>query len=117
MIAKRVSNLSCSREVIKNESKPYMDAIHQAGYTQSLEFNPSVQNSDRKKTRSRHIIWFNPPFSETVKTKVAEKFLRLIDKHFGKTELRKYFNRSTIKVSYSCMTNIEAVLSGLTRNF
>ena len=117
MIAKRVSNLSCSREVIKNESKPYMDAIHQAGYTQSLEFNPSVQNSDRKKTRSRHIIWFNPPFSETVKTKVAEKFFRLIDKHFGKTELRKYFNRSTIKVSYSCMTNIEAVLSGLTRNF
>ena len=26
--------------------------------------------------------------------------------------LRKYLNRSTITVSYSCMTNIEAVLSG-----
>ena len=112
MIGKRVSNLSCSREVFENESKPYMDALHQAGYTESLEFNPSHQNNDKKKTRSRKIIWFNPPFSETVKTKVAEKFLSLIDKHFEKTELRKYFNRSTIKVSYSCMTNIEAVLSG-----
>jgi len=45
--------------------------LHQAGYTESPEFNP--------------------PFSET--------------------ELRKYFNRSTIKVLYSCKTNIKAVLS------
>jgi len=36
----------------------------------------------------------------------------LIEKHFGKTVLRKYFNRSTTKISYFCMTNIEAVLSG-----
>ncbi len=90
MIEERVSNLSCSREVFENESKPYMDALHQAGYTERLEFNPSNQNSDKKKTRSRKIIWFNPPFSETVKTKVEEKFLSLIEKHFGKTELRKY---------------------------
>ena len=40
-------------------------------------------------------------------------FLSWIDKHFGKTELRKYFNRSTIKISYSCMDKyMEAVLSG-----
>ena len=39
MIEERVSNLSCSREVFKNELKPYMDALHQAGYTESLEFN------------------------------------------------------------------------------
>ena len=75
-----------------------MDALHQAGYTERLEFNLSNQNSDKKKTKSRKIIWFNPSFSETAKTKVAEKFLSLIDKHLGKTELRKYFNRSTIKV-------------------
>ena len=39
MIGKRISNLSCLREVFKNELKPYMDALHQAGYTESLEFN------------------------------------------------------------------------------
>ena len=89
MIGQRVSNLSCSREVFENESKPYMDALHQAGNTESLEFNPSDQNRDKNKTRSRKIIWFNPPFSETVKTKVEEKFLSLIEKYFGKTELRK----------------------------
>ena len=70
-----------------------MDALHQ----ESLKFNPSDLNcSDKKKPRLRQIIWFNPPFRETVKTKVAEKFLSLIDKHFEKTEVRKYFNRSTI---------------------
>ena len=43
-----------------------MVALHRAGYTESLEFNPSDLNSDKKKkTRSRQIIWFNPPFSET----------------------------------------------------
>jgi len=41
MIGERVSNLSYSREVVENESKPYMDALHQAGYTESLEFNSS----------------------------------------------------------------------------
>ena len=49
-----------------------MDALHQAGYTERLEFNSSNQNSDKKKTRSRKIIWFKPPFSETVKTKVLK---------------------------------------------
>ena len=69
MIGKQVSNLSCSRGIFDNESKPYMDALYQAGYTESLEFNPSDQNSDKKKTSSRKMIWFNPPLSETVKQK------------------------------------------------
>ena len=61
--------------------------------------------------RTRYCCGWPSSPRETVKTKVAEKFLSLIDKHFEKTEVRKYLNRSTIKVSYSCMTNIEAVLS------
>ena len=63
-----------------------MDALHQ----ESLKFNHAsdLNCSDKKKPRLRQIIWFNPPFRETVKTKVAEKFLSLIDK-----QLEKYFNR------------------------
>ena len=43
---------------------------------------------------------------------VAGKFLSLVNKHFGSSQLRNYFNRQTIKVSYSTMANIENIISG-----
>ena len=64
-------------------------------------------NAQRKsiftsRKRTRNIIWFNPPFCQTVKTYVAEKFLRLLDKHSPKSYLlHKIFNRNSVKVSYS----------------
>ena len=65
-----------------------------------------------KPPRKRNIIWFNPPYSKNVKTNVAQKFLRLIDKHFPKTsKLHKIFNRNTVKVSYSCMPNVKSTIS------
>ena len=60
-------------------------------------------------------IWFNPPHSDTVRTPIGKIFLALIDKHFGKSQHSKYFNRRTIKVSYSCMANMEAIIPGLNR--
>ena len=57
---------------------------------------PSNQN---KRKRKRQDIWFNPPFSGTLKTNVGSKFLHLVDKHFKGTVLEKYFNRKTVKVS------------------
>lgn len=47
-----------------------------------------------------------------MKTNVGEKFLSLIDKHFKGTKLEKYFNRKTIEVSYSCLPNLETIISG-----
>ena len=65
-----------------------------------------------KTTRKRNIIWFNPLYSKNVKTNVAQKFLRLIDKHFPKSsKLHKILNRNSIKVSYSCMPNIKSNIS------
>ena len=45
------------------------------------------------RNRSRNIIWFNPPFSQNVKTNIGKLFLKLVKKHFP-------------KVSYSCMSNM-----------
>ena len=64
-----------------------------------------------KKKRRRKIIWFNPPYSRTVKTKIAHNFLKLIDKHFPRnSKFYKIFNRNTIKVSYSCMNNMSQII-------
>ena len=64
-----------------------------------------------ERKRSRKVTWFNPPFSKNVITKVGQKFLKLIDKHFPVgSKLRKVFNRSTVKVSYSCMPSMGGII-------
>ena len=50
--------------------------------------------------------------SKNVRSNIARNFLRLIDKHFPKTnKLHKIFNRNTVKVSYSCMGNVRSSIS------
>ena len=78
-------------------------ALKKSGYNSNLKYiNQNKQKSTNK--TSRNTIWFNPPFTQTVKTNVAKKFFHLLDKHFPKAHLlHKVFNRNTVKVSYSCM--------------
>ena len=47
-----------------------------------------------------------------VKTNVARCFLKLIGKHFPKTNpLYKLFNKNNVKVSYSCLPNISTIIA------
>ena len=65
----------------------------------------------KRKKRTRKILWFNPPYSKSVKTNVAGQFLKLIDKHFPKgSKLHKLFYKNNVKVSYSCMNNMNAII-------
>ena len=49
-----------------------------------------------------------------VRSNIGRDFLKLIDKHFPKTnELHKIFNHNTVKVSYSCMENVS--ITSITR--
>ena len=62
-------------------------------------------------SRRRKIIWFNPSYNQNVSTNIAKIFLKLVDKHFPRTHrLHKIFNRNTIKVSYSCMSNVQQLI-------
>ena len=61
------------------------------------------------------IVWFNPPFSKNVATKIGRYFLNLLDKHFPQDhKFHKIFNRNNIKVSYSCMPNIKSAINSPT---
>ena len=52
-----------------------------------------------RQTTQRNMV--QPPYSKSVKTNVAQKFLLLIDKHFPPSnKLHKIFNRHTVRVSY-----------------
>ena len=74
----------------------------------------NYNNNPRK--RNRNIIWFNPPFSKNVATKIGRYFLNLLDKHFPQDhKFHKIFNRNNIKVSYSCMPNIKSAINSHNR--
>ena len=58
------------------------------------------------------MTWFNPPFSQNLKTNVGAKFLPLVKTCFTPDHpLRKICNRNTIKISYRCTPNIGSAIS------
>ena len=86
-------------------------ALGHSSFSHKLEYMPHVTQQPRR-NRQRNIIWFNPPFSKNVKTNIVRSFLKLIDTHFPiGNKLHKIFNRNTVKVSYSCMSNVKSIIT------
>ena len=77
------------------------------------DINSNDNNNPRtSKQRKRNMIWFNPPFSKNVATKIG----RYLFKHFPRDhKFLKIFNRNNIKVSYSCMPNIKSAINSHNR--
>lgn len=119
-IAKRISDIS-SNENVFNQSIPiYQEALQKSGFIDQLTYiipENNIEENNQKKQRKRKIICFNPPYSINVKTNVGKTFLKLVKKHFHiGNELHKIFNKNTLKVSYSCMSNIASIISSHNRN-
>ena len=109
-IERRISTLSSNNAVFKENSELYNDALKSCGYKETMRYKKDNRPRKRRK-RTRKVLWFNPPYNKSVKTNVAGKFLKLIDRHFPKgNKLHKLFNRNNVKVSYSCMKNMSAVI-------
>ena len=83
------------------------------GYNFELKYNPEDQNKKKKrKARTRNCTYFNPPYSRNVKTKIGEKFLKLIEKCFPKNHpLNKIINRNTVKIGYKCMPSFKTAIT------
>ena len=112
-INKRLTNISSSEQVFNEASAPYQQALEESGYDYKLKFDPQAKRATRKsKARKRKITWYNPPWDNNVKTNLGRKFLLIVDKCFPKNHpLNNIFNRHTLKLSYSCMPNMKAVIS------
>jgi hypothetical protein len=69
----------------------------------------AIKATSRKR---KNILWFNPPWAMNVKTNVGANFLKLVDKHFPKSNtLNKIVNQYTIKVSYRTTPNLKKIIS------
>ena len=116
-INRRLSNISSNEAIFANAAPQYQEALKKSGYNHELKFDPTTPNPDnndqaKKRSRKRNITWFNPPYSDTVATNIGKKFLTLLDQCFPPDhQLRKIFNRNTIKLSYSCMPNMKQIIS------
>ena len=90
----------------------YENALKSSGYAETLTYNHHKPSTRTKRNRQRNIIWYNPPYSMNVQTNIGRTFLRLIEKHFPKHHrLHRIFNKNNVKVSYSCMENMETIIS------
>ena len=115
-IEKRISETSSNKDIFDESIKPYKDALKESGFSEALNYIAPTTNK-KQKNRKRKIIWFNPPFSKSVKSNIGRIFLRLLSKHFPRNHtMHKIFNRNTVKISYSCLKNISSIISSHNRN-
>ena len=92
----------------------YKEALTKNGSNDDIIYTPVVQsnNLERKNTRKRKIIWFNPPYSMNMETNIGKTFSKLVKKHFLRNNsFHKIFNKNTIKISYCCLRNISSIIA------
>ena len=122
----RFSNNSSGSKLFEEVAKPYSRALKDNGHRTELKFTVPPTQRDRtsydpkdlrhverkKKTRKRNVTWFNPPFSKNVAANVGNKFFTLFSSRFPpNNELHKIINKNTVKLSYSCMNNIQQIIN------
>ena len=109
-IGRRISDLSCDEAQFKKHKDTYDAALSTSGFTEKITY----QNAQpKRRRRSREIIWFNPPYSDSVVTNIGKKYLEIVSKCFPpEHKFRCIFNRNTLKLSYSCMPNMKSIIAG-----
>ena len=115
-IEKRISKTPSNKDIFDESIKPYKDALKESSFSEALNYIAPTTNK-KQKNRKPKIIWFNPPFSNSVRSNIRGIFLRLLLKHFPRNHTtHKIFNRNTVKISYSCLRNISSIISSHNRN-
>ena len=111
-IESRLSKHSSNEKIFKESTQIYQEALKKSRYNHQLTYQKSINNKNKDtKQHKRKIIWFNLPYSKNVSTKVGNQFLKLINKHTRYHKFYKLFNKSNVKVSYSCMPNMNNIIN------
>ena len=112
-VNKRLSRISSDETMFETAAPAYREALARSGYDFELKFDPKAAEPGKKsRSRKRNIIWFNPPYNSSVKTNIGAEFLKIVKTCFPQGHpLSKLINRNTVKISYSCMPNMERIIS------
>ena len=110
MIEKMVSKNSSSKAEFDKVKREYQNSLKNSGFEKKLQYRPDVPKP-KVPARRKKEIWYNPPWSDNMKTNLGYKYLALVDKYreiFKGTVFEKIFNRATMKISYSTTRNMKA---------
>ena len=97
----------------------YEKVLQESGFKERLCYqqkNVNANSNRNQKKCQRIIIWFNLPFSKSVKTNLGKEFFKLLKRQFPKRhKMSKIFNKNPVKLSYSCCRNISSKISSNNR--
>ena len=111
-IESRLSKLSSNKNIFDESTKYYQENLTKCEYEHTITYQPNKIEHQAKRNRQRNIIWFNPPFSKTVTNNIGKYSLNLVEKHFPtNSKYRKFFNKTNLKISYLCMTNMKSIIN------
>ena len=113
-VQNRLSKISANEDIFNDAKPPYQAALDASEYDHILTFDQNARNANprRRNNRNRNVTWFNPPWSNNVKTNIGAQFLAILKETFPPTHiLHKICNTNTIKLSYRCMPNMRRELS------
>ena len=116
-INRRLSQLSSNQHEFDSVKSEYEEALKKCNYNEKMVYTKNNENQEvKKRKRRRKIIFFQPPFCDTVKTPIGRLVLRLVQKHFTKSHpLHKILNPKCIKISYSCLPNAKSRIMNVNR--
>ena len=110
MIQRRISDISSDVNEFDKAKDIYNKALKDSGYRDEITYTNTP--TQRRRTRRRKIIWFNPPYNKAVETNIGKKFIAIIKKHFTRRhKYHKIFNTNTLKISYSCTPNMKSIIT------
>ena len=69
-INKHLSEIFSDKESFETAKDTYQDALNKSGYNYNLSYRNAPPETKHRKNRPRNITWFNPPYSQNVKTKL-----------------------------------------------
>ena len=82
MINKRLSELSCDKNEFDKAKGIYEKALIESDFNTKLSYE---NEQSARKNRKTKLLWFNPPYNESVKANIGTQFLKLVKKALSKT--------------------------------
>ena len=65
----------------------------------------------KRRNKPRKILWFNPPYNMEVVNDLGKEFFKLLKRNFpSENTLYKIFNKNCVKLSNTCMPNINGII-------
>ena len=80
-------------------------------FQRAIQLLYETTNQQEKNKLKRKRIWFNPPYSINVKTKLGKTLKLVTNKFHNKHSFHEIFNKNTLKISYSCTKNMASIIS------